>query len=184
MRGPRDALIREAELRVVVNQAILAGEHQAFPALPARRGDDVPDEHGCKASSPALRHGVDAEDHLPGALFIVHGGIVIHLIPEVRLIGREPVDEPDDCAAVLEDPEMIRINPEPRREALSGGALRGREAERLNLRNSLKISHGRSPYSQLCLRHLSQSLQPYTRQPLRRPASGPRQAPHGQGTPQ
>ena len=59
---------------------------------------------------PMGRSGDDAEYHLPPTLRRVEMGVIVHLIGEVGHIGDEAVDESFHLAALVQQPETVRVD--------------------------------------------------------------------------
>ena len=73
------------------------------------------------------RQSVDAEDHLPGAVFVVEGGGFVHFIPELGLVGDHAVHKAHQRAVVLlQQPEVVRVMSQPVGDLLRRGGLRRR----------------------------------------------------------
>ncbi len=87
----------------------LAGKHKSLAAFFLRALDQSPDGHPRKPAPAVRRQRIDAENHLPGTIFVVHLCILIHFISEVRLVGHKTIGEADQSAAEKYQPEMISI---------------------------------------------------------------------------
>ena len=107
--GCGDAFIYESELCVVMDELILAGQHQSFAALGFCIGDGTLDEVSGIAMFAVLRDGVDAEDHLPGTGFLVELGALIHFIGQVSCIGNHAVYKSNELTFIKHEPEMITV---------------------------------------------------------------------------
>ena len=53
--------------------------------------------------------GVDAEDHLPRALLVVQGGVLVHHIRQVRLVRDKAVHKGKQLIPLIQQPEVIAV---------------------------------------------------------------------------
>ena len=144
MYGGGHTFVYEAEFCVIMDQFIFAGEHKSFTALGSGIGDGALDEGSGTAMSAVLRDGVDAEDHLPGTVFLVEGGILIHVVGQVSRIGDHAVYKGNELIFIEHEPEMVTVMGQAVFKIAAGGGLSGREAFRLNSGDSVKIVYGGS----------------------------------------
>ena len=99
MRRGGHAFVTETEGRVEVYQPILAGQDHAAAMFRARRVDRMA-QYPCRVPvTPVVRVGVHAENHLPCAVRVVHLGMVVHVVEQMRLVGDHAVDETHQQAA-------------------------------------------------------------------------------------
>ena len=83
------ALVHKAEPGIVVDKPVLAGQHKTFAVLFLRVSNSLAKQRTC---IPAIcRQYIDAENHLPRAVLVVHGGVLVHLIGQVRVIGDKTI---------------------------------------------------------------------------------------------
>ena len=59
---------------------IFTGEHQAAAALHAGVFDGAAEQSFGAALAALGGEGIDTEDHLPGAMLLVEGGIFVHFV--------------------------------------------------------------------------------------------------------
>lgn len=130
--GGGHALVKEAEAGVEADETVLAGEHQAGAAGGAVVGDDLPQQTGGVAMALAGGGGVDAEDHPPGAVRVMHARIVVHGVGQVGQVGGEAVDHGDEFAVrgpaalrgpVDEQPEAVGVRGQPTAQGLAARGL-------------------------------------------------------------
>ena len=140
--GCGDAFIYEAELCVVMDELILAGQHQSFAALGFCIGDGALDEVSGIAMFAVLRDGVDAEDHLPGTGFLVELGALIHFIGQVSCIGNHAVYKSNELTFIKHEPEMITVMGKAVFKIGTGSGLRRREAFCFDSGDSIKVFDG------------------------------------------
>ena len=111
--GCGHAFVLETEGRVELHEPILAGENHSATALLACGFNRMAQYASRIAVTSVIRVSVHAEDHLPRALRIVHAGIVVHLVEQMRLVSDHAVDEAHEpCATVramlgFQQPEMV-----------------------------------------------------------------------------
>ena len=118
--GDGNAFIHEAELRIKADELFLAGEHDALAPGGFRVGANLTQNTGSTAFVPMGRGGDDAEYHLPRTLRRVKMGVIVHLIGEVGHIGDEAVDESFHLAALVQQPETVRVDSHTPGDALPG----------------------------------------------------------------
>ena len=144
--GLGDPLVHKSELLVVVDQRILAGENAAPPPLLPGVGDDPPEHLPGAAPAAVSRQGVDAEDHLPGAVFIVEGGVFVHLVPKRGLVGDHAVHEAHQGAVILlQQPEVVGVHRQTGGYLRRRGGLRRREAGGLHRRQGVRVGGDSGP---------------------------------------
>lgn len=73
-------LIRESKLGVVVDKSVLAGQDNTFAALFFRIGYCLLKQLACIPMLAVCWQRVYAKNHLPRTAFVVHGGVLVHLI--------------------------------------------------------------------------------------------------------
>ena len=89
---------------------------------------------------PMGRGGDDAEYHLPPTLRRVKMGVIVHLIGEVGHIGDEAVDESFHLAALVQQPETVRVDGHTPGDALPGRTLSGRVGRSFDVGQCVHIS--------------------------------------------
>ena len=105
-----------------------------------------------------LIHGsrIHAEDHLPCPVLVMHGGVIIHGVAEIRFVGGHAVDEAYERAilngsgeagvivafGVDQQPEMVGVRGDASGEAFVARRLRRREARSFDRHNRVKVIHG------------------------------------------
>ena len=136
-----------------MDQLLLAGEHAAPAALGAGIGGQLVQKHPRAAPTPVGGDGIDAEDHLPGALLVMERCVLIHLIPKKRLISDHTVHKAHQSPLVLQQPEVIGIHRQPAGDGRLVRRLRRRKTSGLHRRQGLQIrlcgspdTHGIPPY--------------------------------------
>ena len=82
-----NAFIDETELRVVVDQPVLAGQHKALAALRLCVCDSAFEQPASKALLPIRRKGVHPEDHLPRPVFVMKRRIGVHFVRQIGQIA-------------------------------------------------------------------------------------------------
>ena len=126
------ALVAEAELGVVRKEALLAGQHQPFAVLLSGVVNGAAEQLPGIAVLAVFRQGVDPKDHLPRAVLVVHGGILVHLIGQIGFVRHETVHEGDQLVPLVQEPEMVPVVPDPLDELLRSGSFCRWEALCLN----------------------------------------------------
>ena len=58
---------------------------------------------------PVLRQGVQTEEHLPRAIFVVHGCFRVHFIGQVGLVRHKAVEKRDELVALEHQPEVVAV---------------------------------------------------------------------------
>ena len=101
MYGGGHTFVYEAEFCVIMDQFIFAGEHKSFAALDSGIGDGTLDEDSGIAMSAVFRDGIDAEDHLPGTVFLMESGMFIHFIGQVSHIGDHAVYKGNELLSLI-----------------------------------------------------------------------------------
>ena len=144
MYGGGHAFVYEAEFCVIMDQFIFAGEHKSFAALGSGIGDGTLDEGSGIAMSAVFRDGIDAEDHLPGTVFLMESGMFIHFIGQVSHIGDHAVYKGNELIFIEHEPEMVTVMGQALFKIAAGGSLSGWEAFSLNSGDSVKIFYGGS----------------------------------------
>ena len=99
----------KAKFGVVGKERFLAGEHQTLAALDFCLGDHEFQKLPGAATAAVVGVGVHAEDHLPAAVGVVQRSVVVHFIPQVRLVCHHAVDEADDFVPLRQKPEVVGI---------------------------------------------------------------------------
>ena len=110
----RHTLILKPEFCVVGEQPLLAGQHKPLAALLPGIGNGPAEQLPCIAVPAVLRQRVDAEDHLPRALLVVQGGVLVHHIRQVRLVrdkavhkGKQLIPTQNGAALISVLPDML-----------------------------------------------------------------------------
>ena len=67
---------------------------------------------------PGLGRGANAENHLPGAMFPMDAGVVVHPISQVGLIRDGTIDIGDQMTGLPQQPEMVGIDRQPAAEGI------------------------------------------------------------------
>ena len=112
MRGTGHALVHESQPLIEPDEPVLAGQHQPRTSCGAGVLDRRAQQHARIPMVAVFGRGIHAEDHLPGAVLVMHRGVLVHLVSQVRLVGHEPVDERDESAipdCVASDPGVVRL---------------------------------------------------------------------------
>ena len=125
-----------------MHHMVLAGEHQPFAARGAGVIDGGLQGSGRIAPAAAVRQRVDAKNHLPCPVRLMQGGVLVHLVPQVRLIGGHAVHKTHQPVSLPQQPEVVGIHRQPPGEVLPGGGLGGRETGRLHRREGGQVGHG------------------------------------------
>lgn len=73
-------LVRESKLGVVVDKSALTGQDKTFAALLLRIGYCILKQLACIPMLAVCGQRVYAKNHLPRTAFVVHGGVLVHLI--------------------------------------------------------------------------------------------------------
>ena len=108
--GGADAFVLEAEFRIVREELVFAGQDQALSSLLPGVGNGRFQELPGIAMAAARRQGIDAENHLPGPLFVMHGRLSVHGVSQIPFIRHHAVDEGHEVPLFIEEqPEMGRI---------------------------------------------------------------------------
>lgn len=74
------ALILESEFGIVVDKSVLAGQDKTFATLFLRVGYGLLKQLACIPMLAVCGQCIHAENHLPRTAFVVHGGVLVHLI--------------------------------------------------------------------------------------------------------
>ena len=125
-------LILESKLGVVVDKSVLAGQDKTFTTLFLRIGDCLLKQLACIPMLAVCGQRVYAKNHLPRTVLIVHGGILVHLISQVGVIGHEPVHEGDEFVTIIHQPEIITVMGDSLGKLGGSGGLGRRETLGLN----------------------------------------------------
>ena len=73
-------LIHKSEFGVVVDKSALTGQDNTFAALFLRIGYGLLKQLACIPMLAVCWQRVYAKNHLPRTAFVVHGGVLVHLI--------------------------------------------------------------------------------------------------------
>ena len=99
----------ESEFGVVVDKSALTGQDKTFAPLFLRVGYGLLKQLACIPMLAVCWQRVYAKNHLPRTAFVVHGGVLVHLIGQVRVIGHKPVHERNESVAIVQQPEMVPV---------------------------------------------------------------------------
>ena len=88
----------------------LTRKNKTVTALLFRFTDNMLYECSGAPFFPVFRNSIYTEDHLPGAVFIVHGGILIHPVSKISFISCKTVNKRNEPVPVKKKPEMVSIN--------------------------------------------------------------------------
>ena len=153
MGGAGNTLADKAELGVIMYKTVLAGQHKPLAALTARLGNDIFQQHGGTAAATVSGDCIHAENHLPRAVFVMQGRVIVHLVPQVRLVRSHAIHKAHQLFAVHQHPKMVRIQRQPSGKAQFCGGFGSGEALGFNLYHSCQIGgsrgsdlHNNSPY--------------------------------------
>ena len=58
---------------------------------------------------PVLRQGVQTEEHLPRAIFVVHGCFRVHFVGQVGLVRHKAIEKRDELTAIEHQPEVVAV---------------------------------------------------------------------------
>ena len=105
----RHTLILKPEFCVVGEQPLLAGQHKPLAALLPGIGNGPAEQLPRQAVPAVLRQRVDAEDHLPRALLVVQGGVLVHHIRQVRLVRDKAVHKGKQLIPLIQQPKVIAV---------------------------------------------------------------------------
>ena len=107
----RTRLRRQTEFCVVRNEPLLAGQHKSLAALLSGIGDGTANQaHRHSRVCGLLRQGIDAENHLPCTVFVVHIGVFVHFIGQIRLVRDKPTStNAISFVGVIQQPEVIAV---------------------------------------------------------------------------
>lgn len=148
-------LVHKSELGIVGNKPVLTGQDKTLAALFPRVSNSLAKQLTRIPMLAICRQRIDTENHLPRTVLIVHGGILVHLISQVGVIGHEPVHEGDEFVTIIHQPEMIAIMGNSLGKLGGSSSLSGRKTLGLNgrkcgniIRNSVSNRHGRRCTSQ------------------------------------
>ena len=100
-------LVYESELGIVVDESALASQDKTFATLFFSVGYCLLKQLACIPMLAVCGQRIYAKNHLPRTAFVVHGGVLVHLIGQVRVIGHESVHERNEVVAIVQQPEMI-----------------------------------------------------------------------------
>ena len=103
------AFVDKAEFCVVRNEPLLAGQHKSLAALLSGIGDGTANQLTGMAAFAVLRQGIDTENHLPCTVFVVHTGVFVHCIGQIRLVRDKPIDKRNQLVGVVQQPEVIAV---------------------------------------------------------------------------
>ena len=120
------ALVHKSEPGIVVDKPVLAGQDKTFAALFLCIGNSLLNQLTRITLLAIRRQRIDTENHLPRTVFVVHGGVLVHLIGQVRVIGYESVHEGDEFVTVIHQPEMITVMGDSLGKLGGSGGLNGR----------------------------------------------------------
>ena len=126
------ALVHKSEPGIVVDKPVLAGQDKTFAALFLCIGNSLLNQLTRITLLAICRQRIDTENHLPRTVFVVHGGVLVHLIGQVRVIGYESVHEGDEFVTVIHQPEMITVMGDSLGKLGGSGGLGRRETLGLN----------------------------------------------------
>ncbi len=82
---------------------------KSLAALLSGIGNGAADQLTGIAAFAVLRQGIDAEDHLPCTVFVVHTGVFVHCIGQIWLVRDKPIDKRDQLVGVIQQPEVIAV---------------------------------------------------------------------------
>ena len=102
-------LIHKSEFGVVVDKSALTGQDNTFAALFLRIGYGLLKQLACIPMLAVCWQRVYAKNHLPRTVLVVHGGVLVHLIGQVRVIGHKPVHERYEFVAIVQQPKMVPV---------------------------------------------------------------------------
>ena len=114
------AFIDKAEFRVVRKESVLAGQHKSLAALLSGIGDGTADQLTGIAAFAVLRQGIDAENHLPYTVFVVHTGVFVHFIGQIRLVRDKTVHKRNQLVGIVQQPEVVAVILDPLDKFLFG----------------------------------------------------------------
>ena len=97
------------ELRVVVDEPLFAGQDCTLSPLLSRILNGTVEQFARVAVFPVLRQGVQTEEHLPRAIFVVHGCFRVHFVGQVGLVRHKAVEKRDELVALEHQPEVVAV---------------------------------------------------------------------------
>lgn len=103
------ALVDKAELRVVVDEPLFAGQDCTLSPLLSRILNGTVEQFARVAVFPVLRQGVQTEEHLPRAIFVVHGCFRVHFVGQVGLVRHKAIEKRDELTAIEHQPEVVAV---------------------------------------------------------------------------
>lgn len=122
-----DAFIPKSELSIVGNELILTGQNKTITTLPFGIEDCLSYQLTGIPMLAICRQRIDTENHLPRAVLVMHGGVLVHLIGQVRVIGHKPIHEGDELVTIIHQPEMIAVMSYSLSKLGGSSSLSGRE---------------------------------------------------------
>ena len=144
--GAGDTFILKTKFCVVGNQGIFTGQDKTFSPLVLCCPDRFPDQFSGIALFPVGRERIDTEDHLPCAVFVVHGSFLIHFIGQILFIRDKAINKGDELVIFEHQPEIVTVIPETLRKFLLCGSFGRRKAFCFNRSNRIQIGHNSSSY--------------------------------------
>ena len=110
------------------------------------RAGEFPHQFSGIALFPVGRERIDTEDHLPCAVFVVHGSFLIHFIGQILFIRDKAINKGDELVIFEHQPEIVTVIPETLRKFLLCGSFGRRKALCFNRSNRIQIGHNSSSY--------------------------------------
>ena len=104
-----DAFVEKAETGIKWEQRLFAREHDAPSILRPRVFDEALNQRARIAALSIGGKGVYAENHLPCAVFIVHGCARIHFVRQIRLVRNHAVDERDQRFSFKQKEKVVAV---------------------------------------------------------------------------
>ena len=85
---------------------------------------------------------VHAEDHLPRTVFVVHGGVCVHLVGQICLVRHKAVYKRNEPVPVEHQPEVVPVVLDSTGKVFFRGRFRRGKAHGLHCGDRRQVLHG------------------------------------------